>query len=332
VEIATLPAVALQRGSRVSFFASVARSTGLCLKAFRRRRPASLLAMGGFTSAGPVLAARVLGVPVFLHESNTVPGRANRLLARFASGVLVGFPSAARGLGRRVVVVGTPVRSQFCAAEPAACRRRLGLDPDRPVVLVVGGSQGARGINETVLRALPGARSMLSHWQWLHLAGPADEVRVRAAYAAAGLDAVVHGFWDRMEGALGAASAAVTRAGASSLAEFAAMQVPAVLVPFPHAAGNHQFHNACAFESTGAAVLIEEADLQPEHLLAALRPLVEDPGVRTRMQGALAAWHAPQAATRMAECLLRQSLQPLADNTSAPGDTEVLPQNRALVA
>jgi UDP-N-acetylglucosamine--N-acetylmuramyl-(pentapeptide) pyrophosphoryl-undecaprenol N-acetylglucosamine transferase len=200
------------------------------------------------------------------------------------------------------------------------------------VVLVVGGSQGAKGINEIMMRTVAGARSMLPRWQWLHLTGPVDAARVREAYSAEGVDAVVYDFCDQMEVALGAASAAVTRAGASSMAEVAAMRVPSVLIPFPHAANNHQFHNACAFESTGAAVLIEQKDLQPEHLLAALRPMVEDIGVRGRMQAAMQAWHQPEAAAMIADRLLGRTAPAMVGADDAGEDTEVLRRKKALVA
>jgi UDP-N-acetylglucosamine--N-acetylmuramyl-(pentapeptide) pyrophosphoryl-undecaprenol N-acetylglucosamine transferase len=135
-----------------------------------------------------------------------------------------------------------------------------------------------------------------------------------------------------MEVALGAASAAITRAGASSLAELAAMRVPAVLIPYPHAAENHQFYNACAFESTGAAVLMEQESLEPEHLLAALRPMVEDPEVRSRMQSALEPWHRPEAAERIARMLLglpaMHSIRPAPAGASTGG----LPASKAMVA
>lgn len=332
LEIETLPAVALQNGSRLSFFSAVAASARLCLKAFRTRRPSAVLAMGGFTSAGPVIAARMLGIPVFLHESNAVPGRANRLLARFATQVFVGFPSCAQKIRGGATVTGTPVRPQFGRAEAPGCRRRLGLNPDRPVVLVTGGSQGAQGINDAVLRTLPGAHSLLPHWQWLHLTGPADEKRVRAAFAAEGVDVVVMGFCDCMEMALGAASAAVMRSGASSMAELAAVRVPSVLIPYPSAADNHQFENACAYESTGAAVLMEQNDLKPEHLLAALRPMVEDPSVRERMQKALALWHCPDAAQRIAASVLGTTAMPSTRRAVVENEPVAVPRRKALVA
>lgn len=331
-EIVTLPAVAMQRGSRLAFVTALVGSVRMCVKHFRTQRPAAVLAMGGFTSAGPVLAARALRIPAFLHESNTVPGRANRLLARCAQEVFVGFPGAAARFRTGATPTGTPVRTRFGPADEAGCRRSLGLEPDRPVILVAGGSQGARGVNDIVLRALPGAKSMLPHWQWLHLTGPAEEDRVRRAYAAEGIDGVVHGFWDRMETALGAASAAVCRAGASSLAELAAMRVPTVLIPFPHAADNHQFYNACAFESTGASVLIEQKDLQPEHLLAALRPMVEDSNLRIRMQAALEVWNRPDAARSMIDRMLGRTIPSTVRVGASESESTALPRRKALVA
>ncbi len=331
MDVVTLPAVALQSGSRLSFCANVVRSTHLSLSHFRRHRPRALLAMGGFTCVGPVLAARWLGIPAFLHESNTIPGRTNRLLSRLATEVFVGFPSAASRFRRGAIATGTPVRTRRAAGEDSACRLLLGLNPDRPVILVVGGSQGATAINDIVLRSLPGARSLLPQWQWLHLTGPADEARVRAAYAAEGVSAVVHGFWNRMDLAWGAASAAVARSGASSMAEMAAARVPALLIPFPHASDNHQFHNACAFESTGAGVLIEQSDLKPEHLLAALRPMVEDTGVRRRMQAALEAWDQPSSAREIAGRLLDQASASPVDAADSMNEPEKLDRRKALV-
>lgn len=332
IECTTLPAVALQAGSRLSFFGSVAASARHCIRRFRSRPPRAVLSMGGFTGAGPVIAARILGIPVFLHESNTIPGKANRLLARFASAVFVGFPAAASRFGRKAFCLGTPVRPELAVVDASECRRLLGLDPERPVVLVAGGSQGAQAVNDAVMAALPGARSMVPQWQWVHLSGPAEEARVREAYRVEGVDGVVHGFWDRMDLVLGAASAAVTRAGASSMAELAAMRVPAVLVPYPHASDNHQFQNACAFESTGAAVLIEQQDLRPEPLLAALRPMVEDAVVRARMQSALAAWHRVDAAERVARAVLGRPVHVLSTPPPGKASGEESPRKGAMVA
>jgi UDP-N-acetylglucosamine--N-acetylmuramyl-(pentapeptide) pyrophosphoryl-undecaprenol N-acetylglucosamine transferase len=208
---------------------------------------------------------------------------------------------------RDVMVTGTPVRPQFQAQVAADCRARMGFDPARPVLLVMGGSQGAIGINELVLKSLPLLANRAPEWQWFHLTGPSDAARVRQAYAALNLRAIVHPFFSEMELPLGAATAAISRAGASSLAELAAMRVPAVLVPYPTATDNHQFFNARAFEANGAARLLEQQSATPETLVQLLLEVVEKPTVHEKMQAALAQWHAPHAAEQIAEAMLARA-------------------------
>src|SRR5262249_31800071 len=141
-------------------------------KFFAEKRHHLALAMGGFTSAPPILAARRLGARTFLHESNTIPGRATRWLSWKIDGVFVGFAQAAGRLhSRTATVTGTPVRAQFQPRESAPCRRTLGFEPEKPVVLVMGGSQGASGINELVIKSLPLLAKAAPDWQWFHLAG-----------------------------------------------------------------------------------------------------------------------------------------------------------------
>ena len=138
----------------------------------------------------------------------------------------------------------------------------------------------------------------------MHLTGPNDAEKVKQAYAARGFKAVVKPFLAEMDLALGAATVAVSRAGASSLAEIAAMRLPSLLVPFPAAAGNHQFYNAQAFETTGAARLLEQKNATPEKVAALLCELIEGPAARAKIQTALAQWHAPKAAEQIAEIML----------------------------
>ena len=313
-EIFTLPAVGLQNRNYFSFAKSFWNSHRAARKIFKQHKPDAVLAMGGFTSAPPILAARRFGAKTFLHESNTIPGRANRLLARFVDEAFIGFPEAAARLrAGKVSVTGTPVRPQFSAdqnlvgrdsVEPktAQCRIALGLDPDRPTILVMGGSQGASGLNDIILSALPLLAK--KNWQWLHLTGPNDFEKVKAGYAAQGVKAVVKPFLAEMDLALGAATAAVSRSGASSLAEIAAMRLPSLLVPYPTAADNHQLINARAFEKTGAAKLLEQKNSTPEKVEVLLCELMESESTRAAMQSALAQWHAPQAAAQIAETIL----------------------------
>ena len=329
MEVVTLPAVALQRGSWLAFFRGFTKSYLAARQYFKTDRPQAALAMGGFTSVPPVLAANRCGAKTFLHESNTIPGKANRVLARFVDCAFVGFPEAAARLkARQSMVTGTPVRPQFQLRDPAECRRALGFDPTRPVAVVMGGSQGALGVNELLLRSLPLLAQTLPHWQWLHLAGPNDADRVRAAYRMAELTALVYPFFAEMEIALAAADVAVTRAGASSLAELAALRLPAVLVPLPTAADNHQFCNARAFEQSGAAQLLDQKAATPEQLVQSLRGLADLGPVRAAVQAALASWHAPNAAQEIAE----QILQSLTDAPASVPELGAMNRRPGLVA
>jgi UDP-N-acetylglucosamine--N-acetylmuramyl-(pentapeptide) pyrophosphoryl-undecaprenol N-acetylglucosamine transferase len=311
MEIITLPAVALQRGHRLAFLRGFGQSWLAARKHFQAAPPHAVLAMGGFTSAPPVLAARGVGAKTFLHESNTIPGRANRWLARWVDQAFVGFPQAGTRLhAKKTIVTGTPVRPEIRLREAGPCRAALGFDPTRPVVLVMGGSQGATGINDLILSALPQLAQRGPRWQWLHLTGPHDLDQVRLAYAKCGLKAVVQSFILEMDQVLAAATAVVSRSGASSLAEFAALRLPSVLVPFPHAAEDHQLHNARAFAETGAAMLLEQKAATPEKLVTLIAELVENPTARGQMQSVLATWHAPQAAERIAEIILKAIGEP----------------------
>ncbi len=314
MEIFTLPAVGLQNRNYFSFARSFLQSFFVARKFFKSRQPDAVLAMGGFTSAPPVLAGKISGAKTFLHESNAIPGRANRLLASFVDVAFVGFPEAvARLRAEKSFVTGTPVRPQFSPVPSSQlfasnCRAALGLDPGRLTVLVVGGSQGARGLNHLVLSALPLLAD--KNWQWLHLAGANDVVKVQTAYAKLGLKAVVKPFLAEMDLALGAATACVSRAGASSLAEMAAMRLPSALVPLPTAADNHQFYNALAFDKNGAAKLLDQNHSTPENVAAVLTGLMVAESVRSQIQTALAQWHAPLAADQIAEKILAAIRQP----------------------
>jgi len=305
VAVVTLPAVGLKRGCVIDFIRGFHRSHRAARRLFRLRKPDAVLAMGGFTSAPPILAGKAAGARTFLHESNTIPGRANCWLSWVVDHAFVGFASAGGRFKRcRVTVSGTPARPQFHPRDLASCRLALGLDPLRPVLLVMGGSQGASGVNEIIERSLPFFAKVAPQYQWFHLAGPKDTARLQQTYANLQLSAVVQPFFDRMELALGAASAAVSRAVASSLAELAAMRLRAVLVPFPAATANHQFHNACAYATSGAAQLIEQNLATPEVMAKSLLRLAQNEAVRETMQTALARWERPQAANEIAESIL----------------------------
>jgi UDP-N-acetylglucosamine--N-acetylmuramyl-(pentapeptide) pyrophosphoryl-undecaprenol N-acetylglucosamine transferase len=171
---------------------------------------------------------------------------------------------------------------------------------------VMGGSQGASAINQLVMRCLAELRRELPDVQFLHLTGPRDHEKVARAYQEAGVRAIVRPFLTEMDLALNAATLAVSRSGASSLAEFAAMRVPAILIPFPAAADNHQFHNARAFVESGAARMLGEQRSTPENLTGLIVELITNAAERRRLAGALAEWHFPNAAAEIAEAILKR--------------------------
>jgi UDP-N-acetylglucosamine--N-acetylmuramyl-(pentapeptide) pyrophosphoryl-undecaprenol N-acetylglucosamine transferase len=273
----------------------------------RERRPKVVLAMGGFTSVAPILAGRQAGALTFLHESNSVPGRANRWLARWVDGLFVGFPQAAARLRHcRIEVTGTPVRSRFRRQDPARCRVALGLAAEPPVLLVIGGSQGATGVNGLVLDALPQLERQVPGLQIVHLTGVKDFERVRAGYGGWRGGLLVKEFMGEMELAMGAATVVLSRAGGSVLAELAAMGLPSVLVPYPSAVEDHQVYNARALADMGAARLLEQASATPAAVAVLVRELVKDDVGRERMRESLRRWHRPEAAEQIAGRILER--------------------------
>jgi UDP-N-acetylglucosamine--N-acetylmuramyl-(pentapeptide) pyrophosphoryl-undecaprenol N-acetylglucosamine transferase len=303
--VLTLPAVGLTRGRVWAFCNGFAQSYFASRRAFRQTRPAIALGMGGFTAAPPLLAARRCGAAVFIHESNSIAGRANRWLSRIADAAFVGFSGARERLKcRTVLVTGTPVRPEFVPGESSESKVALGFEPDLPMVLVMGGSQGAEGINSLVLNGLPYVQRSGIRVQWLHLTGLRNVEAATKAYRDHGLIAQVHAFTDRMHLALSAATLAVSRSGASSLAEIAATQTSAILIPFPHATDNHQWHNAEAFRQSGAAVLIQQRQTSPEALARLVLELLGDQQRRKSMQQALTQWHRPDAAAVISDRML----------------------------
>jgi UDP-N-acetylglucosamine--N-acetylmuramyl-(pentapeptide) pyrophosphoryl-undecaprenol N-acetylglucosamine transferase len=305
-QVGTLPAVGLDGRNLWAFARGFTRSLRVVRERFRARPPHAVLAMGGFTSAPPVVAARRHHAARFLHEANSIPGRANRWLAHLVDEAFVYFPGAAERLWHQHIrTVGMPVRPPFLAGfEPESCRAALGLQPADPVLLVTGGSQGARALNELMVRTLPGLRLLEPRLQVLHLTGEADYDTVRKGYAAQSVPARVRPFLTEMELALGAATVMVSRAGASSIAETAALRVPALLVPLPSAVDNHQYHNARALVETGAARLLTQDGATPEKVVWELRALLQDGPVREGVRQQLARWHSPEAARTVAEAIL----------------------------
>ncbi len=235
-----------------------------------------VMGMGGFTSTIPLVAGRLGGCRTLVHESNAIPGRANRLNARFCDRVLVGLEACAAHFdAAKTRVVGTPLRSGLeQQPDKTEALQHFGLQPDKKTLLVMGGSQGARGINQMVSQSL--ATFSDAGVQVLHIAGTDDFEMVREAFGESGGAGCVLEFCAEMGMAYAAADVAVCRSGASSLAELAYFALPAVLIPYPFAADDHQTRNAEIYERLGAALLYQQKDLDAAQLAAILIDLIVD--------------------------------------------------------
>lgn len=259
-------------------------SIATCWVRMRRERPDVLLAMGSYASVGPGVAARLLGVPLVLHESNAVPGRAVLLLSRCAAVTALGFSEAADHLGdRRTAVTGFPLRGNL-----AACQPLDGLNADLFTILVMGGSQGAHRINEVTSEAICEGQKQGLSLQVIHLTGSADESGVRTRYETAGVPAQVYAFLDDMGAAYAAADLAIARAGAASCAELAACRVPALLVPLPTAARDHQRANAATMAAAGGVDVMDQCELSVESLLRCIDDYRRSPDNLAQKRQALA--------------------------------------------
>lgn len=261
----------------------------------------AVLGMGGFACAAPILAARRRGIPTFLHESNAIPGKASRWLARVVTEVFVGFKESAGNFRPPATVTGTPVRR---ALEPEAAdiaRARLGLEPLTFTVLIVGGSQGARSLNHLLLDALPCLKAGAEDIQFIHLAGAKDEEQVRQAYRSANFTAHVAAFFHNMQTAYSAANFVLSRAGASTLAELAHFGLPSLLLPYPHAADRHQDRNAEIFARAGAARVLSQETTDGKTLAAEMELLRRDPPKLRAMATAAASLRHPDACAKIIE-------------------------------
>ncbi len=320
-----LPAVAMVRGRLWSFFLGLSKAIFRCLRWFWHWRPDVVLVMGGFTSVAPAMVGRLFGARVFLHEANSIPGRANRILARLCHGIFVGFPAAQSHFpGRHVQVTGTPVRAQFQAPLPNDACEQFGLIEGQATLLVMGGSQGAQAINELMLELGPILSERYPTLQFVHLTGRNDNAQLTAMYQKTGARYVVAGFCEDTTRVVRLASAVISRAGASSLAEFAVVGLPSLLVPYPSAVDDHQEHNALSFSEDGAAIRIKQSELDPPTVAEVLGRLLFDSDLRASMTDALGKWDSRMAAEQIADSLLGDALNRSGDIKSLEGSYEGL--------
>ena len=258
--------------------------------------------MGGFTSAIPLLLGRSLHLPTLIHESNAIPGRVTRVIAPWVNKTLLGFESCANYLRKaHCVVTGTPVRRGLARIDRAVAAEKFGLNPALPIILVMGGSQGAHGINELVLKTLPMWHNQRDEVQFIHLTGQVDVGIAEINYRRQRLTAVVQAFSTEMEHFYSLADVVISRSGAASLTELSHYSLPSVLIPYPAAADDHQSFNARIFEQAGAARILVESKTSPETLYQIVGELLANAPMRKQMADATGKLAGEDAAKRVAE-------------------------------
>lgn len=321
--LSLLPGRGIQRRLTLANVAAAAGLAAAFVAAFlilARRRPAVVLSLGGYASAPCGLAAAVLRIPIVVAEQNAVPGAANRLVGRAAKAAAVSFEGTALP---RAVYTGNPVRDEVLAVDRrgdgAAARQALGIGPGRRVILAYGGSLGARTINRAVWGALDAwegrgdlaVRHIVGDRGWAERPERADELAAVLPDALDRLQYQLLTYEERMPLALAAADVVVSRAGASTVFELAAVGVASILVPLPIATEDHQTANAQALQRAGAASVIADRDFTAERLVAEVDRLLASPALVNEMGDAARTVGRPDAADRVADLLTRHARRPL---------------------
>lgn len=294
----------------ISFLAGTFKGMNAARSLIRKHGAQVVLGMGGFTSLAPIVAGRREKCRTLIHDSNAIPGKANRLTARFCDVVLVGLEACKEHFPKHpdVRVVGTPIRStlrQEVRDDPYAFFK---LDKSKKTLVVMGGSQGARGVNRVVCMALDQFEKL--GIQVLHIAGPTDYEEVRDAYAKHPmLTQHVAAFCHRMELAYEVADLAIARSGASTLTELAWFGIPSLLVPYPYAADDHQTKNGAIFEKAGAAKLMPESSINASVLVDAVRDILTNPSRASAMRSAAHKLAVRDSAERIAGIVEEQGLE-----------------------
>lgn len=312
IEFVAFEAAGFDRQKPWTLVTSTAKIAASAAKAKRWMREAGIdaaVGFGGYVCIPVGLAAASLRIPLVMHEQNSVMGMANKFLGKRACAVALTYEEAARDIydASKVVVTGNPVRASVLRATREQGRLMLGIPDDATMLLVFGGSLGARHINETVASLKEELLSREGLYV-VHITGPKEFDAVRESLRLSPDEAkrwIVMAYQDRMAETLAAADCAISRAGATSLAEISAIGLPALLVPFPFAAEDHQTTNAKSYVASGAAFMHRDDELDDPSFAEKLFSLIDDAQVRARMREAAAGFKTQDAAANLADVVCR---------------------------
>jgi UDP-N-acetylglucosamine--N-acetylmuramyl-(pentapeptide) pyrophosphoryl-undecaprenol N-acetylglucosamine transferase len=283
----------------------VPRALWQSLRILRRFRPDLVVGVGGYASGPLVLTAALTGRATAILEQNSIPGVTNRILGKVVRAVFAAFAESERFFpSRKVKLVGNPIRQRFLSGTGTSTETGAGAGAGAGTVLVCGGSQGAHAVNEVAVEAIALLAAEGRAPRVVHQTGEKDRSAVEERYRAAGVQAEVRAFIDDMAAAYRSAELVIGRAGATTLAELTAIGKPAILIPFPHAADDHQTVNARALETAGAARVFAQAGLGARALADAIAQLLADEPGRAKMAEASRALGRPDAARAIADALV----------------------------
>lgn len=309
----TATGFSVQPGKLISFCSSFLASYKTAKEAIVKSKNVVVIGAGGFVSAPVCLAAHKCKVPVGLLNVDIVPGRANKIISRWADEIFVQFEETAQYFARRsgnVNIVGCPLRNGFDNPEPNKAIEQLGLEKDKKTLLVTGASSGSENINRAVCSLLKKLDAFADDWQIVHLAGVGNCEKVKSQYGDAKISHKVLAYFDDMANLLAAADLVIGRSGAVSVAEFAATETPSICMPYPYHRDRHQYLNAGKLVEAGAAVIVD--DLQDEEdraqwLWEELEELMKDDEKRKEMKRSCRAIAKKEAGLKVAEKLIEIS-------------------------
>jgi UDP-N-acetylglucosamine--N-acetylmuramyl-(pentapeptide) pyrophosphoryl-undecaprenol N-acetylglucosamine transferase len=313
-EYTPLPAVGLsiRPDKLLRFLRLFLTSSKIASEMIRKSNSPVVIGIGGYVAAPVCRAAHKLKIPVMLLNVDIVPGKANKLIARWAKRIFVQFDETADYFGRhknKVAVVGCPLRSTFEKPNPEKAKAALGLDKNKKILLITGASSGSQNINRAVCSLLYNLMFFAGDWQIVHLTGKSNYDEVKAKYAGTMLKHKVVDYYDDMADLLSAADLLIGRSGAVSVAEYAAASVPSICMPYPYHKDLHQYLNAGKLVEAGAAVIVDDVENEKdrtEWLWEELEPLLKNSNARLQMKQACKSVARPDAARKIAEILIAE--------------------------
>ncbi len=301
----------LRPGKLIGFCTSFLKSYRAAKDLIAKSRNATVLGLGGFVAPPVCLAAHKLKVPIKLLNVDIVPGRAAKIIARWADEIYAQFEETGQYFTRstaKVTVVGCPLRKGFENPAPQKAIEQLGLDRNKKILLITGASSGSARINDAVCLLLPNLDSFTNDWQIVHLTGLGNYEKVKAAYNNVKISHQVLAYCDDMPVLLSAADLVIGRSGAVSVAEYAAAAVPSICMPYPYHRDLHQYLNAGKLVEVGAAVIVDDLPQLEERaqwLWEQLEELMKDQKKLQQMKEACASIASPDAARKVAQKLLQ---------------------------